>query len=236
MPAERRLEALQSYLRTQRRHAAGEVGEETAVDTVPFVTLSRQAGTGGHDVARHLASTLGRTGIGRARWRVYDKSLLRRVVEDHDLPPEVVRDLEETDVPELQTIVEEMFGSDASPHSLAAKTSRTVLRLALTGSAVIVGRGGNLVTRWLPGGLRVRLVGSDRHRIARLMTQHGETRARAEDRMKREDEGRRRYVRKFFAKDIDDPSLYDLVIRVDRFDPERTARLVAEGLRPTREG
>ena len=41
------------------------------------------------------------------------------------------------------------------------------------------------------------------------------------------DEGRRRYVRKYFRRDIEDPDHYDLIVRIDGLDAERIARLVA---------
>ncbi|MHC4470642.1 MAG: hypothetical protein ACYTDY_15195 [Planctomycetota bacterium] len=47
---------------------------------------------------------------------------------------------------------------------LLGKSNRTILHLATMGNAIIVGRGANIVTRRLEGGIRVRLVGTPRLR------------------------------------------------------------------------
>ncbi len=235
MPERKTVDALQSYLKTQRRRSAEIAGEDEAETGHPFITLSRQAGTDALMVAEHLAASLDALGIGipDAPWQVFGKNLLHRVAEEHGLPPEVVRDLEADAVPEIQSIMEEMFGFYPSAHSMAAKTTRTILGLARQGSAVIIGRGGNLITRRLSAGYRVRLIGSSRHRASRIMLREDLSRALAEEAMRKEDEARRRYVRNSFHREIEDSALYDLVVRTDRLSPEQTTAVILEGLRMT---
>ncbi len=88
-----------------------------------------------------------------------------------------------------------------------------------------------MITRRLSGGYRVRLIGSSRLRVARIMHREDLGRAPAEEMMRKEDEARRQYVRKAFHREIDDVALYDLVVRTDRLSAEQTAEVVMQGLR-----
>ena len=55
-------------------------------------------------------------------------------------------------------------------------------------------------------------------------------RKEASEYVQREDQGRKRYVEKYFESDIDDPLLYDLVINTDRVPYGEAGRLIAEAV------
>ncbi len=48
--------------------------------------------------------------------------------------------------------------------------------------------------------------------------------------IEKEDEKRRDYVKHYFHKDIDDPSLYDLVLNTERHSIEETAKILSEAI------
>ena len=48
--------------------------------------------------------------------------------------------------------------------------------------------------------------------------------------IRREDRGRKRYLRKYFRKDIDDPLLYHLVINTDFVSYQEAARLIGDAV------
>jgi cytidylate kinase len=76
----------------------------------------------------------------------------------------------------------------------------------------------------------VRLVGSVRRRVRYLEGYlHLSPRAAAEY-VRKEDLGRKRYVKKYYAEDIDDPLLYHLVINTDRVSYVEAARMIAEAV------
>jgi cytidylate kinase len=227
------LEALRGYVSAQMRSGSVAEGEEELGDRRPFVTLSRQAGAGGRTAAAALAELLTNQGVGstRAPWTVFDRNLLEVVTEEHHIPESLIRDVEKLDLTGVQAVVEEMFGVQPSALALVRKTSRTILGLARMGNAIIVGRAGNLVTRRLPFGLRVRLVGSPEQCLARMMRYYRLDRTAAAGLMAREDAGRRQFVRRYFRKSIADPLLYDLVVNTDDLAPTDAATLIAESLR-----
>jgi len=180
------------------------------------ITLSRQAGSGGNSVAEHLVANLQRTNRKGARpWTMFDRNLVERVLEDHHLPARLAKFFPEDRLTELQDIMDEVFGLRPGSWKMVEQTSETILQIAALGGAIIVGRAANIVTRKLPDVLHVRLVGSVEVRARRLAENRGMTRKSALDFINKEDLGRRRYVKKYFHEDIDNPQLYHLVLNTD---------------------
>lgn len=180
------------------------------------VTISREAGSGGNSVAENLATNLERTNRKDARpWTVFDRNLVARVLEDHQMPARLAKFFPEDRLTELQDIMDEVFGLRPGSWKLVEQASETILRIADLGGAIIVGRAANLVTRTLPDVLHVRLMGSVEVRARRLAESRGMTRKSALDYIHREDVGRRRYVKKYFGADVDNPQLYHITLNTD---------------------
>ena len=232
MAASTSLRALRAFIEATVPRAETEETEASGARRPLFVTLSRQTGAGGNSVAEALADLLTEEGVGDPgrKWTVFDRELLRLVVEDHHLPESAMRDLEETSAPHVSRVIEEMFGVKFPRHAIVSLTSRTILHLASMGNAVLVGRGGSIVARPLPGGVHVRLVGSMERRIEHLMRHFEITRREAQSLVDREDFGRKRYLLHYFHREIDDPLLYDLVLNTDHLGYRRAARIIVDAL------
>ena len=91
---------------------------------------------------------------------------------------------------------------------------REVVRdLAAGGNVVIVGRGGYIILRDVPGVLRVGVVANPDDRIAAIMERGGLDREQAETTVLARDKARAYYFKRFFGIDEpDSPELYHLVI------------------------
>jgi len=180
------------------------------------VTVSRQSGCGGHVFAEELAACLqARLPQGVKRWTIFDRSLVEVVLRDHHLPAHLASFMPEDRVGQLNDIIEDLFSLHPPTETLVRRAAETILHLAELGHAIIVGRGGNVITARLPGMLHVRLVGSVERRVAHLQQFDHLDRKDALKRMAREDGGRCRYLKEYFGKDVDDPLLYHFVINTD---------------------
>jgi len=208
------------------------VREKKAGPPTPFITISRQAGAGGVTVADHVATRLneGPETAVAPPWIVFDKNLARMVAEEHDLSEKIRRRLGPAAAREFRDLIDDLLGVDPSSHRLVARTSWTILRLATLGHAIIVGRGGSVVTRRVPGGFHVRLIASPENRIAHIMQYDGLSRARARAAMHEEDRARQSFMN-YFDEDIESARLYDVIINTDHLSAGETARLIVEGLR-----
>lgn len=199
----------------------------------PMITISRQAGSGAHTVADELVARL-QAGEppGSPPWTVFDRDLVDRVLADHDLPDRLVEFMPEDRVPAIADSIDELFGVHPSTATLVKKTAETILRLAELGNVVVIGRGANIITWKLAHAFHVRLVGSVERRVEYVQGYlHLGPKAAAEY-VRKEDLGRKRYVKKYYGKDIDDPLLYHLVVNTDRVSYVEAARMIAEAVYP----
>ncbi|MDA0989927.1 MAG: cytidylate kinase-like family protein, partial [Verrucomicrobia bacterium] len=182
----------------------------------PFVTLSREAGAGGISITSDLLQRLRIDDTAATSpWVLFDRELVAKVAEEHDLPMRVAGLLEETRYNHFLHWWDDLSGKYPSWSTLVHQTGETIVHLAQLGNVILVGRGGNLLTRHMPGGVHVRLVGSRARRIAHISDYYNLTATEAEASMTREDGGRAMYLKDHFQVDIDDPHLYDLVINTD---------------------
>jgi cytidylate kinase len=194
----------------------------------PAVTISRMTGSGGRAVAATLAAYLQERVPCPWQWTVFDRDLMERVLEDHQLSKRLAEYMPENRKSLLVDTVEEFLGLHPSAWALVQHTAETILRLAEMGYVILVGRGANLVTATLENVYHVRLIGSLEKRVARVQTVAGLDRAGALEYVRQQDQGRRLYLKQHFNKNIDDPLLYHLVINTDLVGYDDAARLIGE--------
>lgn len=199
------------------------------------VTLSRQAGCGALAVAEKLAGLLQPDApVDQPRWTVFDRNLMAKVLEDHHLPARLAKFLPEDRVTEVQDIADELFGLRPASWTMIEQTAETILKLAALGNVILIGRGGHIITSRLPHVLHVRLVAPLEQRIAHARQAYQMNERAARTFCQSEDEGRQRYVKKYFKADIADPLRYHLVLNTGLVSFDEAARLIAEALRGLR--
>lgn len=205
-------------------HAVND-GQRTAV------TISRQAGCGALVVAEKLAARLQtQAPRGAPPWTVFDRNLIEQVLEDHNLPARLAKYLPEDRMTELQDITDELFGLHPPSWTIVRQTTETMLRLAELGNVILIGRGANIVTAKLANVFHVRLVAPLEKRIEHAHEFYKMTKVAARRFCVSQDLGRKRYLRKYFAADVDDPLLYHLTINTGLVSYEQAARMIAEAV------
>jgi len=203
-------------------------GQEGAVIPKLAVTISRESGCGAHAIAEKLAAELQAASPKEAPpWTVFDQNLMEKVLSEHHLPESISKYMPEDRVTEISDIMDEVFGLRPGSWTLVEQTSETVLRLAELGNVIIIGRAGNIVTARLPHVLHVRLIAPLEDRIANHQHYEGFTRPAAMERISQQDTGRRRYLKKYFGKDVSDPLLYHLVINTSLVPTVSVVQLIA---------
>ena len=216
------LSFINCHLQSPRAHPA-----KHEAGLVKCITISRQSGCGAHVFSEELAAYLQAIRpAGAPPWTVFDRTLVEAVLQDQHLPASLARFMPEDKVSWLNDIIEDLCSLHPPMETLVRRTSETILRLAALGGIIVVGRGANVITAKLPGALHVRLIGSLEMRTAQIEHYDGLSRKDALQRVKQEDAGRRRYLKRYFGKDIDDPLLYNIVINTDSVAPREAARMV----------
>jgi cytidylate kinase len=195
------------------------------------VTISRQAGSGGHSVAERLVELI-KAGEHGENWMIFDRNLVEKVLEDHKLPARLGRFMPEDRISAIADTMDELFGLHPPSWMLVRKTSETILHLAELGNVILIGRAANIVTRKMPHVFHVRLVGSLGKRLERLQQANGLAAKAALKLAEEQDLARRRYVKQFFGKNIEDPLLYHLVLNTDLLPIDAAARMIAMAIAP----
>ena len=215
-----------SFIKCQLRP----VGRGGAVQepTRPAITISRMAGAGGYRVAAKLAEYLQTHLPGHCEWTVFDRNLVEKVLEDHHLYKGIADFMAENHKSMVMDSVEEYLGLHPSSWTLAQQTAETVLHLAHMGYVVLVGRGGAVITSKLPNVFHVRLVGSLEKRIGRVQEDYNLDWQATLEFIKKEDRGRRCYLKDHYDRDIDDPLLYHLIINTDLIRSDDAAYLIGD--------
>ena len=225
------LERCRTFINTQLQPAGKEL---TAVEQGGLwraVTISRQTGSGAHSVAEELAACLQSHTQKDARpWTVFDRNLVEKVLEDHNLPQRLARFMPEDKVSEIADTMDELFGLHPPSWTLVRQTTDTILHLVELGNVILIGRGATVITGKLDHVFHVRLVGSLEKRVAHVQELYRLGKEAALDLIRRQDRGRKRYLRTHFNSDIDDPLLYHLVINTDVVPYEKAGRLIADAM------
>ena len=213
------------YIAAQSKRA-----ERKVRPPLPVVTISRETGAGAVTIARMLAKRLDKRvkNSEDPPWTVFNRKLVERVLEDHELPATLKRFMPEDSIGDLQDAVEQQFGLHPANWTLVQHTTDTMMRLAHLGNVILVGRGSNIITAKVPGSLHVRLVAPESTRIAHVAEFYELSEKEAMDYVHKHDRARKRYVKRNFHAAIDDPLQYSLVINTARTGFDEAVRIIVD--------
>lgn len=124
-----------------------------------------------------------------------------------------------------------MLGVKPSDWTLIQKTTETILQIARMGKAIIVGRGGNVITAKLPNAFHIRLVAPLDNRIKHVQEVIGFSKQKATEYIEVEDKNRRKYLKTHFFREPEDSTLYHLILNTGFLTYEEAAGIIAEALR-----
>jgi len=203
-----------------------------------IITISRQFGAGGSEVARRVAADLG--------WRVVDNEMINEVARRAGLAPEEVARKEERAPGFLERLtralarsVPELFSGagEKVPEPEEARivrvTERVVAEVAAAGRAVMVGRAGAAVLS--AGGehdaMHVKLVAPVPFRVAAALQRWSIDRDAATRLLQETDANRARYVQQNYQRDWDDATSYHMVLNTGILGLEEATRVIVESAR-----
>lgn len=209
------------------------------------ITISRQYGSGGTEIAARVCELLG--------YRYLDKELIAGALAEVGLSQgEVVSFSEQTS--KARKFLDRLLFP--GPHIVAQVAVRqhspgeeetikieqldkaeclNLIRTAIhaeyrVGDAVIVGRGGQAVLQRLPGVFHVRVVAPMHDRILRLQRLNGLDMEQAYLAAVTEDRRAHDYLEEVFDIQWDEPTLYHLVINAGKMSVEQAAQLIAHAI------
>ena len=198
----------------------------------PVVTISREAGARGNTIAEAVVERL-RLEHSIPHWHpwtLFNQNLIQCVIEEHSLPECTAGYLGEHGAGDISLMVAELLGLHPGVYNTVRRTAETIRRIARAGNAVIVGRGGNLITADIAHAIHVRLIGSKQIRTNHYAAHAGIPHAKAVTEIARIDRARKRYLKTHYQTDISDPLRYDLVLNTDRVSDDEAAAIIVTAL------
>ena len=196
---------------------------------LPAITISREAGAGAITIGHLVAKILDRRcpGDPACPWAVFERNLVEKMLQDHNLPTALERFMPEDAAFPLNDAVETLLGLHPSSWTLVEHTTHTIRRLAIMGNVILIGRGSNIISAHLPHVFNVRLVAPLRERVRQVEEYYKVKSVEAAQMVQDLDEARRRYVRQYFRTDIDDPLHYHLTINTAHTGFQKAAQIIA---------
>ena len=190
-----------------------------------IITIGRQFGSGGKDVADALGRRLGIP--------VYDNELITKAAQESGFSAELfVQSDEKKRFFSLTSIFSSNFGGDSdnymSDKNLFNIQCSTIRNIAEQGSAVIVGRCSDYVLRDSGCTLDVFLTSPEDARVARIMEREGLSKEKATALMEKKDKGRADYYNYYTFGNWGVASTYDLCLDSSILGVEGTAEFIIE--------
>jgi cytidylate kinase len=220
-----------AHINSRPRHSDQHVLGRQAESERLAVAISAQTGSGALRIAERLAEYLQtHSPAGEPPWRVFDRNLMAKVLEDHHLPARLVKFLPEDAHSAVDDVLDELLGLHPPAWMIAHQSIETILNLVRAGNVILLGWGVNAVASKLHNVFHVRLVASLERRIARIQTREHLGRDEALAFIERTDRGRARYLKRYFHREVADVLLYGLVINTDHFSDAEVVRLVGEAV------
>ena len=200
-----------------------------------LITISREFGAGGSELATELGRLLG--------WPVLDRDLIHLVAERLRLADSTVEHLDEhppslaARIATVLIIPQPDHVAYAPPTDLAsadriAEASRAVI--ATAGESlplIVVGHGAQCIFASRRDTMHVRVIAPVEERLHRVMRRLGADAGHAATLLRRADDDRRAYVQRYFHQDLRNELQYDMLINTGRVSINEAAAMIAEVVR-----
>jgi cytidylate kinase len=187
------------------------------------ITVSREYGAGGGEVARRLAEELG--------WELLDRELLHRAAAVEHVPD---ADLERLDEKAISLV--DRFRLHPPHQRYMHGLTEAARQAAARGNVVLVGRGTRQLMGDQPGVFHLRLVAPREQRVQRMAGREGWSAEQALARCLEVDRSRERFTRYFFGPDASRSWQYDLVANSGRLSLDDVTAVVLAVVRDRFEG
>ncbi len=204
----------------------------------PLITITRQFGAGGSEIAQRAARAL--------HWTVLDNEFVNEVAKRAGLQSDEVARLDER-APSLVERVSrtlsisspELFNTGETSVPRVEAEESTVVRLtehiireaAVDGRCVLVGRGAQAILAQRPDALHVLVVASKTWRMQHAIAVRHIDPVQADRIVEETDRERDRYVKSHYGRARQDPANYDLVVNTEKLGIDGAADLVVAAAR-----
>jgi len=193
--------------------------------THPFVTISREYGCDGNELAALVAQKM--TAVaGEQPWEVVSSETLHEAHQEGKLSAATLKDLERYGHSELTAYVRDAVFGMGNLTEVVQQISKITHLLAAKGHVVFLGGGASIITSDMAKGIHIRLYAPESWRIGNHAKRWKLSDSEALKRVKGRHNEREAYVKAFLGEDIADPAHYHLMVDNARVGAEEAADLI----------
>ncbi len=175
----------------------------------PFITVSREPGSGGKLIARRLAEHL--------NYKFYNKEIIDRMSKNRETANEYLEHYDEKE----SSMIDDFLTGFVHPQlvtqdKFVKELIYFINNLTLKGKCVILGRGANFFTDH-KFGFHVRLTAPFDYCVEKTIKYEHLSHSKAVERVKQVSRERKHFVQKYFSAHIDNSEYYDLVLNREHY-------------------
>lgn len=195
---------------------------------IPFITISRQTGCNGNDLAFQIIKKLKQR---NSQWKYINKEVLEESAKKLKLNASQIKYVFDTNEKSHADDILSAFSNRYYKSDRAVrKTITEVLRhYAQEGNMIIVGRAGVATTRDLPKGLHIRLMAPYAWRMNALKRRKAFDQTDIAEFIKKHDRKKRKLIEHFGGEKIGDIQ-FDLTFNCETFSKPQIVEMVMEAM------
>ncbi|MBI5814056.1 MAG: cytidylate kinase-like family protein [Nitrospinae bacterium] len=208
--------------------------EKEKKKTAFFITISREFGCEGYELAQKLVEQIGGKG---QQWSLFTRKMIEEACANENMEATDVHEISEKRWTFKDWFVDALVPKYLQSHSSVVfqRMRNMILNLVDKGNCVILGAGSQIITQNLDPkkffGLHIRITASNAWRLNRTEQVFKVSRGEAEDMLKARQDSRDEFIADFTGLDAGDQSLYHITFNNARNDSDMMARLIVEYMR-----
>jgi len=192
------------------------------------VTISREYGSGGHEIGQKIADDLGLS--------FYDTQLLKVAAEETGLSEKFIAENEESIynllLTEMSSLGYAFSKKEKAPLDVIYEADKKVImKLAQTESCVIMGHCSDAILTDFPGAFHVFIHADKASRMKRIQYEYGILEKDVEEMIHRKDRAREIYYQTYAKRKLGQVKNYDLTVNSMVFGIEKTIELIEEAIK-----
>ncbi len=217
----------------QSQRVALNKDEEEAVEEKlnPFVSISREYGCGGFEIASIISEMLNDEYKAEPVWGAYDQNILEKLSDDMGFSKDLAETLTSNARNQIAELFSYAFSNLPSQLMVYKKLAEIIRTLATKGNVIIVGRGANIITQDMKNGLQVKMVAPFEWRVDRVSKLFKMGKDDAKKMIMEKTKTRRSVFNEIIKYDVMNPNHYHMVINNSRCNSEESARLIIQTMK-----
>jgi len=201
-----------------KRWEMSKVSPLEKIQSCRVITISRESGSKGHEVAEKLVRKIG--------FDLFHTEILEAMIASSQTSKKLLETLDE----KAMNVVDDIVSNLVNEHHLWPDDySKLLLKILNTigrhGKAVILGRGGNFALEKI-NALKIRIVAPEKIRREYIQYTHDMNLEDAQKFMVSTDANRIAFVKRYFNSNAVDPSNYDLILNTGTLSVEKTVDII----------